>query len=243
MDMLATRGTTPRGDSPLGARGVIEREPHRWSALPAAATALDACEDGSPAAESDTRFERLIADASGRLGDVSPDDVGTTLAATLRTCTDALGMDRGTILLMTASEPLTVRYDAPRPELPALPAGTPATALFPALAAAARIGDLFSYARVEAVPDASDRERLRRLGTKSGLTIPLRHRGVVVGALCFTMHRHERRWSPEVVERARLVAAIVAGAIALERADAEHRKTQSEMHRLRARLDESVGVM
>jgi formate hydrogenlyase transcriptional activator len=241
--MLTARGPSPQRDPALAARGVTERESCLSPARPATAAALDQREEGAETvAVSEAQFERLIADQSARLGDASSDDVGAAIAATLRLCTETLSMDRGTILQIAPGEPPIVRYDCARPELPVLSARTPAQASLPALAAAARTGDLFSYARVEAIESATDRESLRRLGTKSGLTVPLRVRGAVVGALCFTMHRHERRWSPEIVERARLVAAVIAGALALERADAEHRLTQLELQRLRVRLDESVVV-
>jgi formate hydrogenlyase transcriptional activator len=245
MDMLTTRGTVPQRDPALGAGSAIERAHGHWSVRPAIATATvaEAGEDRGPGAlEGEAPFERMIADLSARLGEVSSDEVGATIASTLRRCTDALGMDRGTVLQIAPGEALTVRYDSARPGLPVVPAGTPAAAQFPGLCDAARAGDLFSYTRVDAVASASERDSLRRLGTRSGLTVPLRLRGAVVGALCFTMHRDGRRWSPEIIERARLVGTVIAGALALERSDAEQRKTQAEMQRLRVRLEEGVGV-
>ena len=242
--MPATPRESPRHGSTIAtAGGSAECAESRWTVRPAVAAALDRPDVPQLAVGSEAAFERLIADVSARFGNVPPEDVGATIDACLRMCTQALDMDRGTILQTAGGESLTVRCDCARPGLLVLPIGAPAIAHFPALTAAAQAGELVSYASVEAVANASERDSLRRLGTKSGLTIPLRVRGAVVGALCFTMHRHERRWTSDIVERTRLVAAVIAGALALERSLTEQRTSESEAQRLRARLAEEGAAV
>jgi signal transduction histidine kinase len=94
-----------------------------------------------------------------------------------------------------------------------------------------RSGELVVFSRLDDLPpEASiDRESFRQAGTKSNVTVPLRVRGVVVGALVFGALFFEKHWSEQEVQRLRLVAEIFGNAFERKRADVEIRRLSEEL--------------
>lgn len=94
---------------------------------------------------------------------------------------------------------------------------------------AGRVVKLRSLAEI---PDAgaTDRNTARRMGIKSSLSLPLSLGGKSpIGILCFNTTRRERRWSPVLVDRLKLVAEIIANALARKRADQDLRASAEAM--------------
>jgi signal transduction histidine kinase len=90
---------------------------------------------------------------------------------------------------------------------------------------AGRVVKLRSLAEI---PDAgaTDRDTARRMGLRSSLSLPLSLGGMSpIGILCFNTTRRERRWPPALVERLKLVAEIIANALARKRADQDLRES------------------
>jgi signal transduction histidine kinase len=87
---------------------------------------------------------------------------------------------------------------------------------------------------LDEMPDeaSKDRETARRSGIRSSLSLPLSLGGdSPIGILCFNTTRKERSWPPDLVERLKLVAEIVANALARKKADHDLRES-SEAKRL-----------
>jgi transcriptional regulator with GAF, ATPase, and Fis domain len=89
---------------------------------------------------------------------------------------------------------------------------------------------------VDEVPDATDRDGLRRLGTKSSVSVPLVVGGAVWGAVTFGAVRETRNWTPVVINRLRVVALIFANALARKQGDEALRRSLSEIATLRNQL-------
>jgi diguanylate cyclase (GGDEF)-like protein len=87
--------------------------------------------------------------------------------------------------------------------------------------------------------DASSRASMERYGEKSCLTVPLRIGDEVIGELVFVESRHERRWLPEDIAFATLIAGLAAAAI---RNASLYAQSDVDRRRLEALLDASKAV-
>jgi GAF domain-containing protein len=76
---------------------------------------------------------------------------------------------------------------------------------------------------------ARDRETYQQYGTKSLVAIPLLSEGAVFGGLSFAATRAEREWPDAVVKGFRMVAEVMANALARRRADQALRETQARL--------------
>jgi formate hydrogenlyase transcriptional activator len=185
----------------------------------------------------DQSFDQLISDLSERFADVPTDEVDTAIVDMLRQVVEVLGLDRSTLFQASnADDDLVVTHAWARPGLTTLPVRASAKGHFPRLLATVRAGRTAWFSSVNEVVDPVERETFRSFNIKSDVTIPLRTKGRVFGALGFTAMNEERRWSPETVRRLRLVARIAASAIAHEQRDSELRSAQIEVERLRGQL-------
>ena len=75
---------------------------------------------------------------------------------------------------------------------------------------------------LDEMPDkaSKDRETASKSGIRSSLSLPLSLGGdSPIGILCFNTTRKERSWPPDLVERLKLVAEIIANALARKKAD------------------------
>jgi formate hydrogenlyase transcriptional activator len=185
----------------------------------------------------DQSFDQLISDLSERFADVPTDEVDTAIVDMQRQVVEVLGLDRSTLFQASnADDDLVVTHAWARPGLTTLPVRASAKGHFPRLLATVRAGRTAWFSSVNEVVDPVERETFRSFNIKSDVTIPLRTKGRVFGALGFTAMNEERRWSPETVRRLRLVARIAASAIAHEQRDSELRSAQVEVERLRGQL-------
>jgi signal transduction histidine kinase/ABC-type uncharacterized transport system substrate-binding protein len=81
---------------------------------------------------------------------------------------------------------------------------------------------------LDEMPDeaSKDRETARLSGIRSSLCLPLSLGGdEPIGILCFNTSRKERSWQPDLIERLKLVAEIVANALARKKADHDLRES------------------
>jgi signal transduction histidine kinase len=73
---------------------------------------------------------------------------------------------------------------------------------------------------------AKDRDTARQMGIRSSLSLPLSLGGKSpIGILCFNTTSRERSWPPELVDRLKLVAEIIANALDRKRADHDLRES------------------
>ena len=92
-------------------------------------------------------------------------------------------------------------------------------------------GETLIISTLAALPPeaARDREIFQRYGTKSVVAIPLVADGTVFGALSFAAMRAERAWPDDVVRGFRMVAEVIANALARQRADQALRESQARL--------------
>lgn len=89
-------------------------------------------------------------------------------------------------------------------------------------------GHTVAIPSVDAMPPAAskDQDTARRMGIRSGLGLPLSLGGQTpIGILGFNAIRKERNWEPDLIERLKLVAEIVANALARKKADHDLRES------------------
>jgi len=97
---------------------------------------------------------------------------------------------------------------------------------------------------VEELPTRGDeRERLRRMGMRSLLALPLVAGGEVIGALALVSTSSHRSWPEPVVANSRLVADVLAGALARMLAENALRASESMKSAVLASLASLVAVL
>lgn len=100
--------------------------------------------------------------------------------------------------------------------------------------------EIFRFSRIADVPDEAklDKEYLLKNGPASGLVIPMRVGGDVIGAFAFGSFSYEMSWPGRVVKRAQLLGEIFANALVRQKADRELQAAFSEISTLKERLEQ-----
>ena len=183
-------------------------------------------------------FERVVGELGADFVNMRPEDVDHAVEDALGRVVRTLDIDRSALFQLEAGGDFVHVQQATRPGCaPALPRIS-ARHDFPWHLARLRAGHLVSFTHVSEVPSIADRETLRRLGTKSALTIPLVVEGQPWGALSFSTVREPCDWPAGVINRLRVVALIFTNAIARKIADERLRKTVESITTLRDRFRE-----
>jgi formate hydrogenlyase transcriptional activator len=184
-------------------------------------------------------FQRLIADMASRLVQVPPDDVDTAINEGLREVGEALQVDSLIVWQAGRGESAAVasHYWVAAPH--ASPPEPYLTADLPWVFSNIEAAEACWFTRIDDVPDAVDRETLRRQGPLSKIVFPLTlhadgHR--MLGALAISCMSHEREWVPSVRERLRLVAGVVSQALARKGSQMALDEALQEIRHLNSRL-------
>src|SRR5262245_24368213 len=108
----------------------------------------------------------------------------------------------------------------------------------PRIFARLRRGDVVRIPQSGGSPDETliDRETLARLGTRSGVVVPLFEGGSVVGGFSVGTVLEERRFPDELLARLRLLADVFANALARQRAERAAHKSAEHIRDLAGRL-------
>ena len=181
-------------------------------------------------------FERLVGELGAEFVNLRPGEVDRTIEDALGRLVRALELDRSALFQVEESGDFVHTHQWTRPGWAPPLSRVSARELFPWHLSRVRAGELVSFKRVDDVVDPTDRENLRRLGTKASVTIPLMISGEVRGALTFAAVREERSWTDAEINRMRVVAHIFASALARKWADEQVRRTIDETGDLRERL-------
>ena len=110
-------------------------------------------------------------------------------------------------------------------------------AAIPSIVTGLKAGDTRCFVTVDELPEG-DREVLRRCGLRSAVVVPLPPTGKegALAALAYGSTTREVVWAPAVVDRLRLVAAVLSQAFARQASHAALQKALAEIGRLRDRL-------
>jgi FixJ family two-component response regulator/signal transduction histidine kinase len=176
-------------------------------------------------------FERLLADLSARFANIAHDGVVDEIQAALETLCESLGYDRCTYTEFAPDGALHVVCSAALGGIAPLPRG-PFGADLPWLVGEICAGRTVALATLpDALPPeaTAEFERVRRIGLRSHLSIPLRIRHRVTGALSFGGLRRAQTWPDEVITRLRIVGELFAVATARARAESEAQQLRDRL--------------
>ena len=179
------------------------------------------------------RIETLLAELSARFVNVPANRIEEEIQGAQRRICEALDLDRSTLFQVPQDDPgnLQLTHIHTRAKTAPLPARTDGRDLFPWALQTLMRGETLTLSTLAALPPeaARDRENIQRYGTKSVVAIPLVAEGTVFGALTFAAMHAEREWSEDVVKGFRMVAEVMANALARKRADEALRETQARL--------------
>ena len=178
-------------------------------------------------------FDQLVGELSTSFVNLPAERVDEAIRDALHRLTLALDLDRGT--LFQAVEGLDdfvlthwwQEEDQPPPDLLASAARE-----FPWSLAKIRSGELACFVSIDDVPDAVERESLRRYGTKSRAALPLSIGGRIVGVVAFASVREGHEWPEQTINRLRLVAQVFSNALARKSSELALRASEERFRTL-----------
>jgi PAS domain S-box-containing protein len=179
------------------------------------------------------QVETLLAELSARFVNVPAGQIESEIHNAQRRICDVLDLDRSTLFQVPRDEPGNLRLThihTPAETAP-LPVRADGRDLFPWALQKLMRGETLTISTLAKLPleAAKDRENIQRYGTKSVVAIPLVAEGTVFGALTFAAMRAEREWPEDIVKGFRMVAEVIANALARKRADETLRETQARL--------------
>jgi PAS domain S-box-containing protein len=146
--------------------------------------------------------------------------------------------------VLEASERRGGEQTARASQLVRLAAGVDSKDSFPWITSQVQRGEPIVFlSGAELPPEAArDKQTLTRLGTRSGVVIPFRERGKVVGALSFTRDREDSAWPETLVARLKLVTQVLGAAMARSVWEDELNAARREKGDLKTALNEHAIV-
>jgi transcriptional regulator with GAF, ATPase, and Fis domain len=184
-------------------------------------------------------FEQAIAEIAAGFVSASDDEVDERIVGSLGRLCALLAAERGTLWREQDGD-LTYTHAWTAPGIaasaPPAPARLAAQTNFPWVTARLRQGMTTCFTQRSELPSPVDRDSYQRIGTQSGVAVPLMGDGQVIGALSFAVLSAERPWSAYSLRRLPLVASVFASALARRRARAALEAAHAEVQRLRDQL-------
>ena len=187
-----------------------------------------------------TEFDQEVGRLAASLIHVPLDAIDAQIVQTLGTVAELLDADRATVMQYLPAEQMMTRTHLwVRTGTPDPPVADPRDAFPWMLARLLDARELIALTRVDDLPPeaARDRASLTLYGATSCALAPMVVQDRVVGIISFATVTGERRWSPDLMARLRLVGEIIAGALARRDAEGALRAALTENERLRERLE------
>jgi transcriptional regulator with GAF, ATPase, and Fis domain len=214
----------PNGEAPLILRAVTEAAPPRI---------VDPAQE---AIASQLAFEELMAELSFKFINLPPGEVLATMRDALRRIGEALDLDRTSFFRIEANGALLAPISWWREPHGRPPVVTAGPQQFPWAVETLLAGRTVVFARVDEIPNATDRAGYTGYGIKSAVSVPLLVGGRVVGAIGANMVRAERRWTPRTLHSLQVIATVFANVVARMDRDEALRTVISDAERDRDRL-------
>jgi transcriptional regulator with GAF, ATPase, and Fis domain len=215
-------------------------------------------------------LERLLFGILARFVNLPAERAGREIEDALRRVCRALRVEQGGLWLNSAQNPasfLLTHYCVP-PCFPVstglaespptavseadpgawtgtIPLGTQSKACCPWITAEAKRGKTTLFSRIAdlSVEAAQDKAELSRLGTRSGVFIPLCVEGDVLGAVSFGMVTEDTLWPEQIVRQLEYVATVFAQGIARTRSDEALAQAYAEIKELKDRLEAEANSL
>ena len=175
------------------------------------------------------RFETFLSDVAARLLDAQPEDLDDAIQASVVELGAYLGSERGGVGLFSEDgRSLFYKYGYFAPEASTLFYETDLARALPWYVSQVRAGRMMVLRKpLEDLPPEAEAERqaVAALGLKSGVLLPLRAGGQVLGALGVDHLNTPCSWPPELLSRLELLAGVYAQALYRGRARQRLRRT------------------
>ncbi len=189
-------------------------------------------------------FERLLADLSAKFVGLPAEALDHEIEEAQRRICETLGLDRSTLGQPSKEGEPQFTHAWAIPGCPPAP-HSPAAPLFPWATRQIESGHIIRFTSVDELPPeaATDKENLRRVGTKSNVSFPLMVGGKVIGVLTFGTVKAERQWPQGLVNRLRLVAEVFANALARRASEEALHDALAALEKMKERLQaENVSL-
>jgi len=177
-------------------------------------------------------FEAVVDRLSAAMARVRVDQIDMEIEEWLREIVLALCVDRGAVWEREASDGGFVRtHWWARPGIPGLPRKMRSAQISPWATAQILAGGSIVYSSPEELPKEAVgfRRFLRSHGPEAQVILPLQIESQVLGGLTVGKFHAPRAWPPNEVQRLRIVAQIIAGALDRKRAALQYRKLREEI--------------
>jgi PAS domain S-box-containing protein len=182
-------------------------------------------------------FEHLVTELAAQFVNVQPDRVDDAIVDSLRRISVMLGFERSSWWQVTKeSGDALVTHTWTAPEYRVMQPGDSATVHVPWILSRLREGEIVTFSRPDELPSGTDRVAMQRFGTKSGAALPFMVNGELRAALGFNALRTHREWPPKVVDRLRLVAAVIGQALIRKEGQERLQQALVEVRELKDRL-------
>ena len=179
------------------------------------------------------RFETLVSDLSAAF--ISARDVPLHVEKALERIVGELDLDRAVLADLGQSPEDVIRatHSWTRDGISQI-GGDVHRQSFPWIASELQQGHVVSMSRLADLPGPAgiDRENLAARRIRSLVAVPLIVEGAVTGALAFSTLRAEREWPDKLIQRLRLLAEVLASALARHRAETAARESEDRFRLL-----------
>jgi C4-dicarboxylate-specific signal transduction histidine kinase/integral membrane sensor domain MASE1 len=188
-------------------------------------------------------FEELLARLSGAFVEVSSDRMDAGFDEWLGRIGRFLGVKCVRVYVLTEQSDLVARYEWMHPQYERLPPPNAAKDFPWALSRLQRSQVLAISSLAELPPDAeTDRQSMERYGYQATLVLPLVAGNRALGALAVAA-AEERLWPDEIVMRLRLVAEVLANALARKQTEDALRASEAMKSSILSSLRSGVAVV
>ncbi|MBK9088222.1 MAG: sigma 54-interacting transcriptional regulator [Holophagales bacterium] len=186
---------------------------------------------------SGTSFIRFLGRLSSRLTSVQADEMNDEIVRTLEGLVKELGTDRATFYQFDSeTRAVDSQRQWARPGIDLDPAIVVRD--LPWIIAKVLAGETFVMNAPDELPSEAEAERrfCDRVGMKSNVTIPVSVGGRLISVIATGTFTAPRRWTPDDVERLRIVGEVLAGAVDRRSRDLELKRSLEEVRALRDQL-------
>jgi formate hydrogenlyase transcriptional activator len=188
------------------------------------------------ALEDQLAFERLLAQFSLQCINMPDEQVPTAITQILREIGEWLALDRCSFFRLAADDTIFDPLVWTAPGVAGVDGPIPAREMFPWALNELLAGHTVSFSELDELPDERDRAGFAQIGARAGVYVPLAVDGRVAGTVGFVMTRQTRLWTPDLLERLRVIASVFGQVIARLERDAVLRTAHAEVQRLKDRL-------
>ena len=195
--------------------------------------------EGAVRASADAQldFERLVAELLVDFINVAPDRVEKMIQTALRRVGETLDLDRCIFARFSPDGQLTHPATWERNGISPVPIPTAASESFPWAFNTVLSGKIVCYSSLNEIPNPTDRESCRLLGSMSSVAVPLSVNGHILGVVSFNLVGRERRWRTDEVHRLRVLATAFANVLARQQSDETLQQTLAQVKKLGDQLN------